>query len=123
MSRALVLPRRFVLVRDEDVSGISGIGVVAHGVRFADGKTVTRWVASPTHGVAQTCVWDAIEDVTVIHGHGGRTRIEWIDPDPAPPTGPPTEVLTLPAEPPTRPMPVTADPRSWPWPPQPSARP
>lgn len=69
-------PRRFRLVRDRDVSGVSGTGVVAHGVQFTDGAVVTRWDAA----VAQTCVWASIHDVEHVHGHGGATRIEWIDP-------------------------------------------
>ena len=68
-------PRRFSLVRDEDVSGVSGVGLVAYGVQFADGVVVTRWAAA----VAQTCCWACIEDVERIHGHQGRTHIEWID--------------------------------------------
>lgn len=68
-------PRRFRLVRDHDVSGVSGLGVVAHGVQFADGAVVTRWDAE----IAQTCVWASIADVEHVHGHGGATRIVWID--------------------------------------------
>ena len=68
-------PRRFKLVRDEDETGISGLGVVAFGVMFSDGVTVTRWNSD----VAQTCVWQSFDEVDAVHGHGGRTRIEWID--------------------------------------------
>lgn len=70
-------PRRFRLVRDEDETGISGTGVVAFGVRFHDDVTVTRWNSD----VAQTCVWQSFAEVDAVHGHGGRTRIEWIDPE------------------------------------------
>lgn len=68
-------PRLFQLVRDVDVSGISGTGLVAWGVQFPDGKTVTRWNGE----VAQTCCWDSIEDVEAIHGHQGATRVVWLD--------------------------------------------
>lgn len=67
--------RRFQLVRDVDVTGVSGTGVVAWGVQFPDGKVITRWKAR----IAQTCVWDCIEDIEAIHGHDGATRVEWID--------------------------------------------
>lgn len=67
--------RRFVLMRDEDETGLSGTGLVAFGVQFPDGTVATRWNAS----VAQTCVWSCIEDVIRIHGHKGKTRVEWID--------------------------------------------
>lgn len=84
-------PRRFRLVRDVDVTGVSGTGVVACGVQFADGKVVTRWDGTAS-GIAQTCVWDSITDVAAIHGHGGTTRIQWIDP-------PPDTTLTGPGSP------------------------
>lgn len=65
--------RTFTLVRDRDVSGVSGTGLVAHGVLFPDGNVATRWNAA----IAQTCVWRSLDDVRAIHGHGGATRIVW----------------------------------------------
>jgi hypothetical protein len=67
--------RRFQLVREVDVSGVSGTGVVAYGVEFPDGVVVTRWDAR----IAQTCVWESIADVEAIHGHNGCTVVEWLD--------------------------------------------
>lgn len=67
--------RRFVLARSEDVSGVSGTGVVAEGVEFADGVTVLRWLGDHQ----STVVWASIEDALVIHGHDGRTVVEWMD--------------------------------------------
>jgi hypothetical protein len=67
--------RRFRLIRDVDESGVSGIGHVADGVRFLDGTTVVRWLGNR----ASTVVWDSIADVEAIHGHGGATRLIWID--------------------------------------------
>lgn len=67
-------PKLFRLVRDRDVSGVSGTGLVAWGVRFPDGRVATRWHAE----IAQTCTWDSIEHVEAIHGHGGATRVEWL---------------------------------------------
>lgn len=66
--------KRFVFVRDEDVSGVSGTGQVAEGVVFTDGKVAIRWRGP----VASTVVWDSIEDALQIHGHDGRTRVEWV---------------------------------------------
>lgn len=68
-------PRRFVLQRLEDETGISGTGTVAWGVKFPDGRAVTRWNSD----VAQTCVWESMDEVEAVHGHGGRTQIVWID--------------------------------------------
>ena len=69
--------RRFQLQRDEDVSGVSGTGVVAEGVEFSDGKVCIRWVTNHQH--QSTVIWDSIESVEVIHGHDGRTRVCWLD--------------------------------------------
>lgn len=65
--------RTFELHRDTDVTGISGTGVVAEGCMFSDGVTVVRWRGERR----STVVWPSIEDVEVIHGHGGATRIVW----------------------------------------------
>ena len=67
--------RPFLLVRREDVSGVSGTGVVAQGVVFATGKAVLSWVTERT----SVAVYDSIEVLDAIHGHAGRTYIEWLD--------------------------------------------
>lgn len=67
--------RRFLLRRDEDVTGMSGTGDVADGVVFPDGATVIRW-RGPR---ASTVVWRSLADAEAVHGHGGRTRIMWLD--------------------------------------------
>jgi hypothetical protein len=68
--------RRFLLVRDTDVSGISGTGVVAEGVEWTDRSVTVRW-----RGEYGTCVFHdrGILSVEKIHGHGGLTRIVWLD--------------------------------------------
>ncbi|MDX2973673.1 hypothetical protein PWY87_10450 [Kribbella solani] len=72
--------RRFRLIRHQDVSGVSGTGPVAEGVQFSDGAVALRWYGDyPT-----TTVWDGIESVVAIHGHGGATVIEWMDPEAGP---------------------------------------
>lgn len=59
----------YLLVRDTDVSGVSGLGAVAECVVFSDGTTVLRWLragwgrasapatrpATPTGGASGTC--------------------------------------------------------------------
>lgn len=62
----------FNLVRDEDVTGISGTGVVAEVVEFSNGKTVVQWIAGDHQS---TVVWDSLHDVEVIHGHAGKTKL------------------------------------------------
>jgi hypothetical protein len=73
----VVLVRRFVLQRDEDVTGISGRGVVVWGIQFPDGVCAYRWAGQ----VATSSLADSISDIELIHGHGGATRVVWIDPD------------------------------------------
>jgi len=61
----------FELVRDEDISGVSGIGVVALGVVFPSGRVVLEWLGSrSTFGI-----YNDLSDVERIHGHGGKTRV------------------------------------------------
>lgn len=70
------MTRRFVLQRHEDETGVSGTGTVAWGVCFPDGIVVTRWAVTE---IRQTCVWASIADLEAIHGHNGKTTIEWLD--------------------------------------------
>lgn len=67
--------RRFHLVRLEDVTGVSGIGRVAEGVEFHDGRVEMSWFG-PQHTSEGAPDWQTI---IAIHGHGGRTVIEWLD--------------------------------------------
>lgn len=68
--------RRFELHRDVDASGISGTGVVAQGVQFSTGDCVLGWLTA----VRSVAVYRCTEDVIAIHGHGGATRLVWVDP-------------------------------------------
>lgn len=67
--------RRFLLMRKTDVSGVSGTGIVAEGVRFANGKVVVSWRTKYTSVV----VFDDIETAEAIHCHGGMSEIVWQD--------------------------------------------
>jgi hypothetical protein len=69
------LTRRFHLVRHEDVSGVSGTGIVADGVRFPNGKAVMCWRGE----LSSIATYDSIGLLLEIHGHEGRTCIEWVD--------------------------------------------
>ena len=79
--------RRFRLVRDEDETGVSGTGVVAVGVEFPSGAVVFEWrndrnddLRTTSNGLSVKPGPDGVEDTEEVHGHGGRTRVEWIDP-------------------------------------------
>lgn len=80
--------RRFQLVRDVDVSGVSGTGVVAEGVEFSSGRVALEWASEwPTSVVFHE---RGMDSVRAIHGHGGLTRIEFLDE--MAPAGPPTDI-------------------------------
>jgi hypothetical protein len=69
--------RRFVLMRDEDETGVSGTGVVAEGVLFSGDVAALRWTSQwPTSVVFHDRGMEAVE---AVHGHGGKTRIVWLD--------------------------------------------
>jgi hypothetical protein len=67
--------RRFVMDRDVDVSGMSGTGIVAEGVVFTDGTAVLRWLTEHT----STAIYPTVGELITIHGHGGTTRLHWVD--------------------------------------------
>ena len=67
--------RRFELHRDEDATGVSGVGRVAQGVEFDNGFCALTWLTAHT----SVAVYPSIESLEAIHGHGGRTRIAWLD--------------------------------------------
>lgn len=69
--------RRFHLLRLEDVSGLSGCGIVAAGVVFHDGKVALEWCGSHS----SINLYNNIEDVNYLHGHQGKTKIIFDDPD------------------------------------------
>jgi hypothetical protein len=68
--------RRFELHRDEDATGVSGTGVVAEGVVFQNGKIAMAWL---TKHKSMT-IYDDMETLEKVHGHGGKTRVVWHDP-------------------------------------------
>ena len=70
-----VLPRRFALIRHVDYTGVSGIGVVAYGIAFSDGHVVLRWCSAHP----ATSVWESLDHLLAVHGHGEATSIQWID--------------------------------------------
>jgi len=67
--------RSFLLIRDVDETRISGTGIVAEGIVFSNGKVVLGWLGKL--GVPSLGVFDSIEQVEQVHGHGGATRVVW----------------------------------------------
>lgn len=61
--------KTFYLFRKEDVSGTSGVGVVAEGVIFDNGMVAMTWLSEfPT-----VTMFPKVRDVMRIHSHEGRT--------------------------------------------------
>lgn len=69
--------RRFHFLRLEDASGVSGCGKVAEGVVFSNGKVALEWLSKHS----STNLYDSLDDVEYIHGHEGRTKIIFDDPE------------------------------------------
>lgn len=67
--------RRFELVRHEDITGVSGAGVVAEGVQWSNGQVVVCWRGEHSSVV----VWPSMEDAMAIHGHDGATEAHFLD--------------------------------------------
>jgi hypothetical protein len=67
--------RLFVLYRTEDESGVSGIGDVAEGVEFSNGKCALCWKTQ----YRSVAIYDSIRELEAIHGHDGKTRVVWND--------------------------------------------
>jgi hypothetical protein len=67
--------RRFMLNREQDLTGVSGVGIVAQGVQFNNGWVALTWLTETTSVV----FYPDIESVEKVHGHGGATRIVWLD--------------------------------------------
>jgi hypothetical protein len=66
----------FILRRYEDVSDVSGTGVVCSGVEFEDGEVAVHWPGQ----TPSTVIWRDIRHVEEVHGHGGKSVIEYQDP-------------------------------------------
>lgn len=71
----MLTPCRFYLKRTEDVSGVSGIGIVAEGCIFQNKRCVLSWLPVTTSFE----MFDCVEDLLKIHGHEGKTTIQYID--------------------------------------------
>ena len=67
--------KRFYLRRGQDISGVSGCGNIAEGVQFDTGWCALVWLT----GKSAMSYYPDIETLDAIHGHGGSTKVIWID--------------------------------------------
>ena len=70
--------RTFHVYREEDVSGVSGTGVIAEGVLFSNGKVVVNWISM--HKITEFS--DSMAEWQAVHGHEGKTQVVWDDEKP-----------------------------------------
>ena len=68
--------RPFYLHRIVDASGVSGTGIVAVGAVLPSGKAVLEWRSR----WKTITVFESVDQIVRIHGHGGRTQLHWGDP-------------------------------------------
>ncbi len=66
--------RVYQLVREEDVSGVSGTGVIAEVVELHDGQCVISWFGQ--HHTLE--VTPHLQDIIDIHGHEGKTKLNLV---------------------------------------------
>jgi hypothetical protein len=67
--------RRFLLVRERDLTGVSGTGIVAEGAVFSGGVSILHWLKAP-YAIG---MFQSITDLIAVHGHEGATHIQFID--------------------------------------------
>jgi len=63
--------KEFYLLRKKDISGTSGVGIVARGQVFPSGAAILEWLTFHS----SICIYKSLEDVKEIHGHNGATEI------------------------------------------------
>lgn len=59
----------FAMYREEDVTGVSGTGVVAVGMVLPSGRVVLEWIVN----VASIGLYGSLQEVEQVHGHDGKT--------------------------------------------------
>lgn len=67
--------RRFYLQRNQDASGVSGLGKVAEGCQFDTKWCALIWLTD----ASSMCYYPTIETLEAIHGHQGMTQVVWVD--------------------------------------------
>ncbi len=63
----------FWLNRKVDISGTSGVGIVAEGVVFSNGWCTLHWLGKYT----SVAYYQSIAELETIHGHNGATEVIW----------------------------------------------
>ena len=67
--------KEFYLKRLEDASGTSGVGIVAEGIEFTNGQCVIHWLTL----YSSIAVYPSMKELINIHGHLGKTVVEFYE--------------------------------------------
>lgn len=65
--------RRLSLLRTKDISGVSGTGEVAVGVRLPSGHIVIEWQTE----FSSIGIYGSVDELLRVHGHDGATSLVW----------------------------------------------
>jgi len=57
--------RTFTVYREDDITGVSGTGVVIEGVKLATGQAVIHWLYPPPRG--GIAIFDSMDDFVKVH--------------------------------------------------------
>ena len=63
--------RTFKLKRNQDLSGVSGTGIVAEGVVLSDGECVLHWLSA----FGSISIYRTMDDLVRVHGHEGASEV------------------------------------------------
>jgi len=74
--------KKFIMIRTNDISGVSGTGRVLDGVQFTNGKVAISWFGNDKVKATSVTIWDNFEDFESVHvtSHPeNQTKIIWED--------------------------------------------
>ena len=75
----------FRLLRDSDPTTVAGTGHVASGVHWPDGSVTLKWhTPAASSEPANVSHYGSVTAMLGIHGHGGRTRMAYVQNEPTP---------------------------------------
>lgn len=86
--------KRFKLNRIKDSTGVSGTGIIAAGAEFPSGRCVLEWQTNSS----SIAIYKDKDEMMSVHGHGGDTRLEWLDegdPDLLKPSKPSVAIIVI----------------------------
>jgi len=67
--------KQFYLDRKDDISGVSGTGIIGHGVILPSGRAVMEW----TTKYRSIAIYDSIDEIQMLHAHKGKTELIYVE--------------------------------------------